>query len=115
MNTAERPIGPISSSLACTAYWALTAQMLFEAHSPAQMLLQHVQAQPVPPSRRSELVIPKDFEALLMECLEKDPEKRPASALELDSRLARVRCEAPWTNERAEEWWNAHLPEVIEG
>ena len=48
-----------------------------------------------------------------MTCLEKDPAKRPSSALELDSQLARVPCEAPWTNERARNWWEVHAPEVV--
>jgi serine/threonine-protein kinase len=100
-------------SLACTAYWALTTQTVFEAATPAQMLLQHVQARPVPLSERSELLIPRQFEAILMMCLEKDPAKRPASALELDGQLARVRCDAPWTNERAQQWWDAHAPDVV--
>jgi DNA-binding NtrC family response regulator/putative methionine-R-sulfoxide reductase with GAF domain len=100
-------------SLACSAYWALTAHTIFDATTPAQMLLQHVQTQPVPPSTRSELAIPKQLDAILMMCLEKDPANRPASALQLDSALARVPCEDPWTNERAREWWQNHAPEVV--
>jgi transcriptional regulator with GAF, ATPase, and Fis domain len=102
-------------SLACTAYWALTAHTLFDANTPAQMLLHHVQTPPVPPSRRSELPIPKQIETILMKCLEKDPAKRPSSALELESELARVPCDAQWTNERAQKWWEAHAPEVVAG
>jgi serine/threonine protein kinase len=101
-------------SLACAAYWALTGHTLFEASNAAQMLLHQVQTRPVPPSTRSELVIPGQLDAILMMCLEKDPAKRPSSALDLDSELARVRCEAPWTNERAQKWWEAHAPEVVE-
>jgi hypothetical protein len=100
-------------SLACAAYWALTAHTLFEANTPAQMLLHHVQTQPVPPSDRSELVIPKRLEAILMTCLEKDPAKRPSSALHLESQLANVAREAAWTNERAQQWWEAHAPEAV--
>jgi transcriptional regulator with GAF, ATPase, and Fis domain len=100
-------------SLACTAYWALTAHTLFEASTPAQMLLHHVQTPPVPPSKRSELLIPQQLEAVLMTCLEKDPAKRPSSALELEAALARVPCDATWTNEQAQKWWEAHAPEVI--
>src|SRR4029453_4051615 len=77
-------------SLACTAYWALTANTLFDATTPAQMLLQHVQAQPAPPSTRSELSIPKRFENILMSCLAKEPAKRPSSALDLEAQLAQV-------------------------
>jgi hypothetical protein len=78
------------------------------------MLLHHVQTRPVPPSERSELAIPRQLEAILMMCLEKDPAKRPPSALEVESQLARVSCEAPWTNQRAQEWWDIHAPEVVE-
>jgi DNA-binding NtrC family response regulator len=99
-------------SLACTAYWALTARTVFDAANAAQMLLQHVQAPPVPPSMRSELFIPEQLESILMKCLEKDPSKRPSSALQLDSYLACVPSDTPWTNERAQKWWEAHLPEV---
>jgi serine/threonine protein kinase len=99
-------------SLACAAYWALTAQTLFEATSPAQMLLHQVQTRPVPPSERSELSIPPRLEAILMTCLEKDSARRPSSALELDSELAEVRCEFPWTNERARHWWETHAPDA---
>jgi DNA-binding NtrC family response regulator/putative methionine-R-sulfoxide reductase with GAF domain len=99
-------------SLACTAYWALTTHTVFEATTPGQMLLHHVQTRPEPPSTRSEVSIPKQLEAILMTCLEKDPGKRPSSALDLDSLLARVPCD-PWTNERARTWWDVHAPEVI--
>jgi serine/threonine-protein kinase len=101
-------------SLACTAYWALTGQLLFEASTPARMLLHHAHTPPEPPSRVSELPIPGALEAVLMQCLEKDPARRPASALELEGRLSRVTCERPWTQERAAAWWQAHAPDVIE-
>ena len=100
-------------SLACTAYWALTAHTVFEGASPAQMLLQHVQTAPVPPSERSELSIPRQFEAILMTCLEKDPAKRPVSALHLESQLARVPCTEQWTNDRARQWWDSHAPDDV--
>ena len=99
-------------SLACTAYWALTTQTLFEATTPAQMLLHHVQTRPEPPSTRSEESIPRQLESILMRCLEKDPTKRPSSALELEAQLARVPCD-PWTNERARNWWEVHAPDVV--
>jgi transcriptional regulator with GAF, ATPase, and Fis domain len=100
-------------SLACTAYWALTGRTLFEAASPAKMLLQHVQTKPLPPSKRSELAIPKELDDIIMMCLEKDPAARPGSARQLESELAHVPFEAPWTNERAQHWWETHAPESV--
>ena len=38
-------------SLACSAYWALTGQLLFQASTAAQMLIHHVQTPPLPPWR----------------------------------------------------------------
>jgi DNA-binding NtrC family response regulator len=100
-------------SLACAAYLALTGQLLFEASTPAQMLVHHAQTKPVPPSQVTELPIPGDLETILMTCLEKNPEKRFSSALELDAQLVRIRTADPWTNERARAWWNANAPDAV--
>ena len=101
-------------SLGCTAYWALTGQTAFQANTPAQMLLHHLQTPPVPPSEVSELPIPSELEAILMMCLEKDPAGRPSSALELESELTGVRCGETWTMKRAQEWWEAHSPDNVQ-
>jgi eukaryotic-like serine/threonine-protein kinase len=100
-------------SLACAAYWALTGQLLFDASTPAQMLVHHAQTKPVPPSQVSELPISRELETILMRCLEKDPEKRFSSALELDGELARIRSPNPWTHDRARAWWNANAPDAV--
>ena len=102
-------------SLACSAYWALTGQPLFQANTPGQMLLHHLQTIPPRPSEVSELPIPAELEAILMKCLEKDPAKRPSSALQLDQQLARVSFKQPWTEDRARAWWEAHAPTVVPG
>ena len=99
-------------SLACSACFALTGQLLFRASTPAQMLLHHAQTPPVPPSRATELPIPRELDAILMTCLEKEPGKRPASAMSFDAQLARVPVE-PWTQEDARGWWDAHAPETF--
>ena len=100
-------------SLGCAAYWALTGLLPFQANSPAQMLLHHLQTPPARPSEVSEVPVPRDLEAILMMCLEKDPARRPASALDLDGRLARVACEPAWTDEQARAWWDVHAPDLV--
>lgn len=77
------------------------------------MLLQQVNGVPLPPSQVSELPIPRQFEAILMMCLEKDPAKRPPSAVDLESMLAAVPSRDPWTTERAQTWWETNVPDVL--
>ncbi|NNK48399.1 MAG: serine/threonine protein kinase, partial [Gemmatimonadetes bacterium] len=94
-------------ALGCVAYWLLTGQPVFAGDTPVATLLKHVQEEPLPPSRRTELEIPADLEAVILACLAKDPAARPQTAAELDERLDACAGEA-WTRERAEEWWNLH-------
>jgi serine/threonine-protein kinase len=73
------------------------------------MFMQHLQAQPVPPSQRTEMPIPPEVDAFVLSCLEKDPNKRPQSARELFE-MAHA-CHGGWTNHDAKAWWEVHLPE----
>src|SRR5262249_41621014 len=100
-------------SLACAAYWALTGQLLFQASTAAQMLLHHAQTPPRLPSDACGLPSPRALDQRSEQCREKDPAKRAATALELEARLACIRCQEPWTEERARAWWAAHAPEAI--
>jgi serine/threonine-protein kinase len=98
-------------AVGCVAYYLLTGQMVFEADSPMKMLMQHLHAQPVPPSQRTELPIPRPLEDLVMACLQKDPNRRPQDALELFRLACECRdCEG-WTQERARAWWETHMRE----
>ena len=102
-------------SLGCSAYWLLTGRPVFDAKNPASMLIHHVQSTPIPPSRVSELDVPEALEGAIMRCIEKRPERRPASALGLQEDLARIPCLTPWTQERARQWWRMHAPEALTG
>lgn len=97
-------------ALGCVGYWLLTGERVFAGETPMQMALQHVQTPPVPPSRRTELAIPASLDEVVLSCLEKEPEKRPASAEELARRLAACDVETSWSQDRAKRWWEAHLP-----
>jgi DNA-binding NtrC family response regulator len=99
-------------SLACVAYWALTGQLVFAAKTPEQMLLHHARTTPVAPSQISELPIPRAIDEIVLRCLAKSPDERPASALELEADLSRVPFDRPWTQERAREWWEMNVPGI---
>jgi eukaryotic-like serine/threonine-protein kinase len=95
-------------ALGCVAYWLLTAQLVFEADNPLRMLIQHIQAEPVPPGLRAGIVLPERLERLIMRCLVKDPTGRPASADEILAELELVELDRPWDQARAREWWETH-------
>jgi len=69
---------------------------------------------PVPPSQRTENKISAELEKAILRCLERDPEKRPQSALELrDLFLASPRA-ADYTPEDRAAWWTEfHRQEQI--
>jgi serine/threonine-protein kinase len=97
-------------ALGCVTYFLLTGMLVFEGESAMQVMLQHAQAQPKRPSQRTDRPIPAALEDLVMQCLEKEPARRPASAEVVGARLDSVPLTAEWTAERAEEWWAMHRP-----
>ena len=76
------------------------------------MIVAHVQEQPVPPSRRTELSIPDSLERVILSCLEKDPGSRPQSAWELDALLGDCGVGEDWDSGLAQEWWQLHEPDI---
>jgi len=100
-------------AIGCVAYFLLTGQLVFTAETPMGVVMHHAQTEPTPPSRRSELPIPEDLDRLVMDCLPKDPAKRPQTARALNRRLGEIRLEHAWTDERARTWWETHDPEMV--
>ena len=70
-------------ALGCVAYVLLTGTLVFPDPNPVELTLKHVTGVPDPPSLRTELPIPSDLERIILQCLEKNPADRPASAREL--------------------------------
>ncbi|HUM11839.1 MAG TPA: hypothetical protein VLT82_12890 [Myxococcaceae bacterium] len=81
-----------------------------EAGNPIQMIARHLHDPPVPPSRRSELPVPPALEQLVLVCLAKKPEDRPASAAALERALAAIDAGPTWDEERAMRWWQVNRP-----
>ena len=92
-------------ALACVAYFALTGVPVFEGTEESQLMFAHMQIEPDPPSARLGRPVHAGLEAVVMRCLAKNPLARPASMKELDTQLAGLTFETPWTQERAEGWW----------
>jgi serine/threonine-protein kinase len=94
-------------SLGCVAYYMLTGVMVFEVDSGLKMIVSHLQTRPVPPSQRANVSVPTALEDLVMQCLEKDPDDRPAGADEV-GRSLKAMCAEPWTQADAIAWWQEH-------
>jgi serine/threonine-protein kinase len=98
-------------ALGCVAYWLVTGRLVFEEETPIATILAHADKTPVPPSRRTEIEIPSQFEELILSCLEKDPQRRPSSVGVILKTLLQFGLTGSWTSERAEHWWRMHMPE----
>jgi len=98
-------------SLGCVAFWLLTGRTVFEANTPVQMLMRHVNEPPPTPSGCSELPVPPELDAVILDLLEKDPRARPASAAEVVARLDAIPLHRPWDQVRARQWWERNRPE----
>jgi eukaryotic-like serine/threonine-protein kinase len=99
-------------TLGCVAYWLLTGRLVFQAPTALQLMYQHANATPVPPSERSEFEIPPGLDEVILACLAKHPEERPQTAGELSRRLAVVAAANSWNEEKAAKWWDRHHPET---
>jgi serine/threonine-protein kinase len=102
-------------ALGCVGYWLLTGLKVFDGNTPMGTMVMHVQQAPIPPSRRTENTIPASIERVILECLEKDPDRRPQTADELSARLLACDSATAWTPERARRWWETHRPTSVAG
>lgn len=99
-------------ALGGTAYYLLTGRPPFDPPSAAAALIAHRLHAVEPPSRfRPE--IPADLEALVLRCLAKRPEDRPADATALDRALADCAIGTTWDSADAAGWWRSAEPGLI--
>ena len=95
-------------ALGCVAFWLLTGRRVFEGETAMKVLVKHIHDEPDPPSRIVGAVA-ADMDRLVLDCLEKERDKRIGSADELAERLASISCSNPWTPSRSRHWWESSL------
>jgi serine/threonine protein kinase len=102
-------------SLGVVGYFLLTGESLFSGANVAEVLLHQVKTQPERPSVRMREAVSSDFESVLMQCLAKRADKRPASARALEEALGNCKAANSWLREQAETWWQQHHHLTPEG
>jgi serine/threonine-protein kinase len=75
-----------------------------------ELCIQHLQNAPRPLAARG-VTAPPELEALVLACLEKEPDRRPQSAAELRRKLEACVI-TPWTSDDARAWWLEHQVEL---
>jgi serine/threonine-protein kinase len=96
-------------SLGAVAYYLLTARPPFVRPTPLQTFIAHLCDAPAPLDQlRAD--VPADLQAVVLRCLEKDPDRRFADARSLDKALAACCVAGLWTEERAADWWHGQTP-----
>jgi serine/threonine-protein kinase len=96
-------------------FWLLTGTHVFDGRSILEVCGHHLHSVPDPPSTRLHAPVAADLEAVLLACLAKRPEDRPATAQVLRERLQACVAAGRWTNARAAEWWALHRHELRSG
>jgi serine/threonine-protein kinase len=92
-------------ALGAVGYFMVTGTHVFPGRTPIEVCGHHLHTRPEPPSARLGRAVPADLESLLLDCLEKDPGRRPQTACELQQRVRACRAYGVWDRERARLWW----------
>jgi serine/threonine-protein kinase len=95
-------------ALGAVGYFLLAGQHVFTGATLVEVCSHHLHTKPVAPSERLARPLPSGLEALVLACLEKDPVRRPPSALFLRNRLAELCATDPWTDDDARAWWDRY-------
>lgn len=99
-------------ALGAVGYYLLTGRFVFEGTNAIEICAQHLSAVPEPPSAATDRDINPDLERIIMHCLEKRRDDRPASGAEVDDRLQALAVE-PWSQQQAARWWETEGQGII--
>ena len=99
-------------AVGCLAYWLVTGQLVFTGRTVMETMLHHTQTAPIPPSQRTEVKIPAAFDQVVLACLAKSLNDRPATAEALAARLVSIGTTDVWTQERSRQWWDRCHPRI---
>ena len=95
-------------ALGAVGFFLLAGKAPFDGDSDLALAFRVVHT-PAPRASAAALgAVPAALDELIARCLAKPVEDRPASAAAVAAELDRLLVTAPWTNEQARAWWEAH-------
>jgi len=94
-------------ALGAVGYFLLAGRPVFDGNSAFQICLHHVQSTPRPLREVCPDPIPEGLERLVLSCLAKSKDDRPASAEAFADALDKLQL-PPWLRADAERWWALH-------
>jgi eukaryotic-like serine/threonine-protein kinase len=89
--------------LGAVAYFLVTGAPPFHGKTVLEVCAHHLHSVPPPPSTR--VAVPEDLERVILSCLEKSKQARPASARALALALERCAAAGTWKSADADHWW----------
>ncbi len=96
-------------SVGAVGYFLLTGKAIFDSRNLSELLMDQIKTVPKKPSERLGAKISDDLENLIMQCLARDPDQRPASAKAFDETLSKCRSAGQWSQAQARDWWQKYL------
>lgn len=91
--------------LGVVAYYMLTGAHIFHGANIFEICAHHLYAEPDTPEQRTGRTFAPDLSALIMSCLAKNRDDRPADARELLEKLQACTSSGGWTQAQARAWW----------
>jgi serine/threonine-protein kinase len=99
-------------ALGAVAYYLLAGDHVFRGSSVVEVCSHHLHTEPGPIAELRGEDVPEAIEALVRECLQKDPAARPQTAGELRRRLLDLAEAHPWSEDDARAWWEHYEAET---
>jgi eukaryotic-like serine/threonine-protein kinase len=100
-------------AVGAVGYFLLTGTPVFKGDGLIELCRKHIQEQPEPPSKRLGKPVSAALEEILLQCLAKKREDRPASAAVLLEALEILQLDPPWTRADAKDWWKDFNAESV--
>ena len=94
-------------SVGNVAFYLLSGEDLYNGETPLDVLYQVVNEKPRRPSEVSKQAIPAKLDDLVIDCLTKEPDDRPANVSVVMEILDALKRELPWRQDDARQAWQS--------